>query len=326
MTRVFSRMGRSVRRRLGFLLAGNLILLAAIWIMLKAGSSFGEVLARIGPDVAPVTLAGFALTGIIFTGAIDLSIASALALAGTVFGCLVHSGAPAGVAFGMCLFAAWALMSLNGFLVSRLAIPAIIMTLAGLPFYRGIALILADIAVPNFSGNISIQNETMHAPGKHYSGIILFSVSAIALLWENFGRLPRLWLALGNSAEACNLIGLRPRRILNSAFVVGGLFFAIAALVYVTRIQSIEPARMALGFELQVIAAVILGGTNIFGGEGSYLGTLMGSLFLYLISQLLIYGGASAYLQDAITGGIILAVIGADCALHRQAKLMDELR
>ena len=82
---------------------------------------------------------------------------------------------------------------------------------------------------------------------------------------------------------------------------------------------------MALGFEFQVIAAVILGGTNIFGGEGSYLGTLLGALFLYLVSQVLVYAGANAYLQDAITGAIILVIIGLDCALHRPAKLVEEL-
>jgi ribose/xylose/arabinose/galactoside ABC-type transport system permease subunit len=120
-------------------------------------------------------------------------------------------------------------------------------------------------------------------------------------------------------------MGLAPRKVLASAFAVGALFFGLAVLVYATRVQSIEPARMALGFELQVIAAVILGGTNIFGGEGSYLGTLLGALFLYLVSQVLVYASASAYLQEAITGGIILAVIGIDCALHRKAKLMEEL-
>ena len=83
---MFNRMGRSVRRRLAFLLAGNLILLAVIFSLLKEGSSFAEILARLGPDIAPAALAGFALTGIIFTGAIDLSIASMIALAATVFG------------------------------------------------------------------------------------------------------------------------------------------------------------------------------------------------------------------------------------------------
>jgi ribose/xylose/arabinose/galactoside ABC-type transport system permease subunit len=318
-------MGRSVRRRLAFLLAGNLLLLIVIFAFLKEGSSFAEVLTRVGPDIAPAALAGFALTGIIFTGAIDLSIASMIALAGTVFGCAATRGFPPMLSFGICAAVGWMLMSFNGVLVTRLKMPAIIVTLAGLPLYRGLALILADTLVPNFSGNISVQADVYHAPGKYYGGWILLGGILAALLLEAFGKHPRLWLALGNSPEACNLMGLQPRRILSSAFVVGGLFFAAATVVYATRVQAVEPARMALGFELQVIAAVILGGTNIFGGEGSYLGTLLGVLFLYLISQLLIYAGASAYLQDAITGAIILVIIGVDCALHRPAKRMEEL-
>jgi ribose/xylose/arabinose/galactoside ABC-type transport system permease subunit len=322
---VFTQAVPSVRRRLAFLLAGNVLLLLAIRALLSKGGSFLEVLARLGPDIAPVTLAGFALTGIIFTGAIDLSIASVLALSGTIFGCVVEQGAAPSVAFAICVLSAWVLMAANGLLVSGLNIPAIIITLAGLPFYRGLALILADVAVPNFSGNISVLDESYHAPGKEFAGVILVLGTILALVWEVFAKTPRLWLALGNSPEACHLMGLRPKAILRGAFFVGGLFFALAVLVYVTRVQAIEPARMALGFELQVIAAVILGGTNIFGGEGCYLGTLLGAVFLYLISQVLVYAGANAYLQDAITGAIILIIIGTDCALHRPAKLMEEL-
>lgn len=318
-------MGRSVRGRLAFLSAGNLILLVVIFLFLKEGSSFRAVLSQIGPDIAPVALAGFAMTGIIFTGAIDLSIASMLVLAGTIFGCAVNRGLGPWPAFALCLAVAWGLMSLNGFLVSRLNMPAIIITLAGLPLYRGIALIIADMFVPNFSGNISVQEDSYHEPGKSFGGAILLCGTIAALIWDTYGKTPRLWLALGNSPEACSLMGLRPRKILSSAFVLGGLFFSAATLVYITRVQAVEPARMALGFEFQVIAAVILGGTNIFGGEGSYLGTLLGALFLYLVSQLLVYAGANAYLQDAITGAIILVIIGLDCALHRSAKLVEEL-
>jgi ribose/xylose/arabinose/galactoside ABC-type transport system permease subunit len=322
---VFVRMVQSVRRRIAFLLGANALLLGLIWISLKPGSSFAEVLLRTPADIAPVTLAAFALTGIIFTGAIDLSIASMTALAGTIFGALVTHGYGPAVSFSACLCVAWALMALNGFVISRSGMPAIIVTLAGLPLYRGIALILADMVVPNFSGNISVQQEAYHLPGKSYAPVILLLGIVAVLLSENFARHPRLWLALGNSAEACNLVGVDPRRVLNSAFWISGLLFGLSALVYVTRVQAVEPARMALGFELQVIAAVILGGTNIFGGEGSYLGSLLGALFLYLISQLLIYAGASAYLQDALSGAIILLIIGIDCALHRRAKLMEEL-
>lgn len=319
------RLSRFLRQRLIFLLAGNAVLLIAIAFSMKQGGSFAEVLARCGPNIAPVVLAGLGMTGIIFTGAIDLSIASIIVVAGTVFGILVHHQVPPLPCFVACAATAWVLSAFNGWLVRRLNIPAIIVTLAGLALYRGLALILADVAMPDFGGSLSVPSEAHHAPGKVYAGWILLFVLGGALVWEWFARTPRLWLALGSSEEASRLMGLNPRAIRQSAFAIGGLFLGLAALVYITQIQFIEPARLALGFELQVIGAVILGGTNIFGGEGSYVGTALGALFLYLTSQWLTYAGVSPYFQEAITGAVIIAVIGMDCALHRRRNLMEEL-
>lgn len=314
-----------VAQRIGLLLGGNLLLLIIIRLLLREGASFGLVLERCGSDLAPVILAGLGMTGIVFTGAIDLSIASVLAVAATVFGILVQHGVAPWICYGACIGTAWLLSGLNGQLVQRLGIPAIIVTLAGLPLYRGVALIVADLAIPNFGGNISVQDEIYHAPGKLYPGTILWLVVAAALLWERFARTPRQWLALGSSEEACRLIGLRSSRILQTAFWASGLFLGFASLIYATRLQAIEPSRIALGFELQVIGAVVLGGTNIFGGAGSFLGTVLGAFFLYFISQAMTYAGASPYAQDAIAGAVIVIVIGADCALHRPAKLLEEL-
>jgi ribose/xylose/arabinose/galactoside ABC-type transport system permease subunit len=319
------RLSPFLRQRLIYLLAGNISLLVAIAVTMKQGGSFGEVLARSGPNVAPVVLAGIGLTGIICAGAIDLSIASIIVVAGTVFGILVHRQWPPLPCFAACALTAWGLSAWNGFLVRRLNMPAIIITLAGLALYRGVALILADVAIPNFGGSLDVPQEAYHAPGKHFAGWILLGALAGALVWEWFGRMPRHWLALGSSEEACRLAGLDGRAILQSAFNVGGIFLGLAALLYVTQIQFIEPARMALGFELQVIGAIILGGTNIFGGEGSYAGTTLGAFFLYFTSQWMTYAGISPYFQEAITGALIIAVIGMDCALHRRRKLLEEL-
>jgi len=308
-----------------FLLLGNFLLLLTIGMLLKEGASFTEVLRRTGPDVAPIVLAGLGMAAIVFTGAIDISIASIIAVAGTVFGILVKRGAPPSVCYAACWLTAWGLSLFNGWLVRVSRIPAIVITLAGLAFYRGLGLILADICIPNFSGNISIPDDAYHGPGKLYAGWILLLVLVAASCWETFGRTPRRWLALGSSEEACLLSGLQPARILQSAFCAGGLFLGLAALIYVTRIQAIEPSRLALGFELQVIGAVVLGGTNIFGGEGSFAGTVLGGLFLYFISQLLVYAGVNPYFQEAITGAVIISVIGLDCGLHRRRKLLEEL-
>ena len=319
------RLARSLRQRLLFLLAGNVLLLAGIALTIKQGGSFSEVLTRCGPNVAPVILAGLGLTGIIYAGAIDLSIASIIVVAGTVFGVLVHRQVPPLPCFVACAATAWGLSAFNGWLVRRLSVPAIIVTLAGLALYRGLALILADTAIPNFGGSLSVPDESYHTPGKAHAGGILLAALVAAFVWEWFARTPRRWLALGSSEEACRLAGLDPRAILQSAFSVGGMFLGLAAVIYVTQIQFIEPARMALGFELQVIGAVILGGTNIFGGEGSYAGTVLGALFLYFTAQWMTYAGISPYFQEAITGALIITVIGTDCALHRRRKLLEEL-
>lgn len=320
-----SRFSRFLQRRLWLLFVGNLLLLLLIRCLIKQGGSFYDVLARSSPNVAPVILAGLGMTGIVFTGAIDLSIASIVVLAGTVFGLLVQYGRSPLVCDLACLTTAWFFVSLNGWLVRRLCVPAIIITLAGLAFYRGLALILADIAIANFAGYLAVQDDKFHTPGKIYAAWILLVVLIAALIWERFAKTPRCWLALGNSREACNLLGLQPDRILQSAFFAGGLFLGLAALVYVTRVQAIEPARMALGFELQVIGAVVLGGTNIFGGEGSFAGTALGAFFLYFAAELLIYAGVSAYFQEVIVGFLIVLVIGLDCASHRSAKWLAEL-
>jgi ribose/xylose/arabinose/galactoside ABC-type transport system permease subunit len=319
------RLSRSLRQRLCFLLAGNVALLAAIALTMKQGSSFAEVLMRCGPNVAPVVLAGLGLTGVVCAGAIDLSIASIIVVAGTVFGILVHHQWPPLPCFAACAVTAWGLSAWNGLLIRALRMPAIIITLAGLAIYRGLALILADVAIPNFGGSLNVPLEAYHAPGKRFAGWLLLAMLTVALLWEWFARTPRRWLALGSSEEACRLAGLDPRAILQSAFNIGGVFLGLAALVYVTQLQFIEPARMALGFELQVIGAVILGGTNIFGGEGSYAGTALGALFLYFTSQWMTYAGVSPYFQEAMTGALIVAVIGLDCALHRRRKRLEEL-
>jgi ribose/xylose/arabinose/galactoside ABC-type transport system permease subunit len=320
------RMSASLLFRLELLAAANLVLLIAIFLRLEEGGSFGEVLRSAGPNLAPRLLAGLGLTGIILAGSIDLSIGAIIVFAATLFGVLAHQGWSPPAAQAACFAAACSLSMWNGFLVRKLAVPAIIVTLAGLPFYRGLALILADLALPGFTGNIPLGAEGFEGYGRLPAGMLLAVLLAAALLWERSAATPRRWLALGNSAEACRLQGLDPERILRSAFFAGGLFLGAAALLETSRLQAIEPARLALGFELEVIGAVVLGGANIFGGEGCYLGTALGAGLLYFLEQLLTYAGISPYYRQVIVGGAIIAVIGADCLFHRRRKLIEELR
>jgi ribose/xylose/arabinose/galactoside ABC-type transport system permease subunit len=325
--RFWRRMSKSVRRRIVFLILADLALFGVIAGETNAtGASLRDEASRILPNVAPIVLAGLGMTGIVCCGAIDLSIGATLGLSGTVFGILYEREFSPPICFAACFATAVLVSSYNGLLVRTLRLPAIIVTLAGLAFYRGAALILADVGAKRFGEQFTVTADAYHTPGKDYASTILLVVLAIAVGWEFFGKSSRRWLALGSSEMACRLSGLRPDRILWQAFVIGGVFWGLASLLDVTNHRIIKPAQLGLGFELSVIAAVVLGGTSIFGGEGSYLGTALGALFLYLLGPAMLYAGVDVYWRTAVQGGAILAVIGIDCALSRRRKLLEELR
>jgi ribose/xylose/arabinose/galactoside ABC-type transport system permease subunit len=321
------RMPKSVRRRIMFLVAADAALLGFIALRAAAsGGSFTDEMGRMAPNVAPTILAALGQMGILCCGAMDLSVGSILAVAGTVFGVLHARGVEPAGCFAACFFVAFGLSAYNGLLIRVLRIPAIIVTLAGLAFYRGLALILAEVASRGFGEQFTITGDAYHRPGQMYAGWILLAALAVALWGECFGKTPRTWLALGNSETACRLSGLDPAKILFSAFSVGGVFLGLAALLDVTNHITIEPARLGAGFELNVIAANVLGGTSIFGGQGSVAGTALGGLFLYLLGPAMLYAGVDEYWRTAVQGAAILAVIGIDCGLGRRRKLMEELR
>ncbi len=325
---LFSRLPISLRHRVIFLAAGNLVLMGFILLhSLRTGSaSFSNELSQLAPNFAPLLLAGLGLSGIIFAGAIDLSIGSIVVVAGTVFGVLYERGAPPMTCFVACSLTAWVLSTVNGFAIRLLNVPAIIVTLAGLTFYRGLAIFLARWLVMGNTEQITANEPDYQTPAKEFALPIMLVGFGAALLLEAYGKLPRLWLAHGSSPEACRLQGIAPHHLVQSAFLAGGVFLGLSALVQVTNLNTIEPSRTALGFELAVIGGVVLGGTSIFGGEGSYLGTALGMLFLYWVEKTLIYAGVRVDWQVAVRGAVVVAVIGFDCAMHRRKKLLDELQ
>lgn len=327
---IFTRMSHGLRLRLWGLAIANLLLIGYLFAysQFHPETSFLREMSQF-PSAAPLLLAGLGLTGIIYTGGIDLSIGSIVVVCGTVFGILFERGFSPGVCFAGCFLTAVVLSSLNGGLIRWLGIPAIIVTLGMLKFHRGLALVLAGWHEPGFSGQFSIAqegSEAFRAPGVHWAGWILLSGVVIALVLECHAKHPRFWLAVGNSQEAFRLKGLDPEAVKQSAFLAGGFFLGLAALIEVTKGLTIEPVRMASNLELKVIGAVVLGGTNIFGGQGSYFGTLLGGCLLYFIEKAILYARIDANWQTAIQGLLILAVISLDCALHRNQKRMEELQ
>jgi rhamnose transport system permease protein len=228
-----------------------------------------------------------------------------------VLGLASKAGLAPLVAIAATLATGALLGAINGFFVARLRIAAVIVTLASMAVWRG--------ALRWWSGGQWIQDlpDSFRWFGmSQSSGQLVFVAAALALFalataglrWTSAGRmLP----AVGCDARAARLIGIRPERVVLSAFVLMGALTACAALLNFPRYPAVE-IEAGLGFELEVIACVVVGGTAIQGGRGTLLGTLLGVLLLSAIGTVLVFLRADPAWERAIQGAIILIAVALD--------------
>jgi ribose transport system permease protein len=260
-------------------------------------------------QVSIVAVLAVGMTFVILTGGIDLSVGAVMALAGTMAaGLMVNFGVPgwlgilAGVGIGI------GLGLLNGLLVAWGRMPAIIVTLATMGIARGAGLI--------YSGGYPISGLPSWISwfGVGRIGIIpvpvILMVVVYAVAWVLLERTPfgRHVYAIGGNETAAKLSGVKTGRIKLAVYVISGITASIAAIILTGRLMSGQP-NAGVGFELDAIAAVVLGGTAIAGGRGLILGTLIGAVLLGILNNGLNLMGINPYLQDIIRGFIILLAI-----------------
>lgn len=260
-------------------------------------------------QVAVVAILAVGMTFVILTGGIDLSVGAVMALAGTIgAGLMVHFGLPGwlgllagvGIGIGLGMF--------NGLLVAWGRMPAIIVTLATMGIARGIGLI--------YSGGYPISGLPSWISwfGVGRIGIVPVPVVIMliiyALAWVLLQRTPfgRHVYAIGGNELAARLSGVKTGRVKLAVYAISGLTASLAAVILTGRLMSGQP-NAGVGFELDAIAAVVLGGTAIAGGRGLILGTLIGAVLLGILSNGLNLMGINPYLQDIIKGFIILLAI-----------------
>lgn len=298
-------------------LLGALALLFLLPIFGVSGFySYGN-LRNLAIDNLPVLVAAIGMTVVIVAGQIDISIGSQFAVCGAVAGLLAKAGwsMPTVVLATLCSGAA--LGCVNGLLVTRLNIPAIITTLATMVILRN--------AIIRATGGDWIQDlpprfqwfglEQMTAqPVYLVGGLGLLAVSILVLRNTAFGR---SFYATGCDHEAARRVGLNPSAVILWAFTIMGALTAIAALFNFTRYPTIE-TNSGLGFELKVIAAVVVGGTAITGGRGSLVGTLLGVMLLGTIGTAFTFLHVNPAWERAIQGAIILAAVISDTAWKKE--------
>ncbi len=248
------------------------------------------------------------MTFVILTGGIDLSVGAVMALAGTVAAGLMAGGLNGGLALLACLGLGCLFGLANGAFVAFAGMPPIIVTLATMGIARGLGLI--------YTGGYPISGlpAWIHWFGEgSVLGLqtpIAIMLLVYALAWVLLERTPfgRYVYAIGGNETATRLSGVRVPRSKLLIYGLSGLTAAIAAVVLTGRLMSGQP-NAGQGFELDAIAAVVLGGTSIAGGRGSLIGTLLGALLLGVLNNGLNMVGVNPYVQTVVKGVIILLAI-----------------
>jgi simple sugar transport system permease protein len=260
-------------------------------------------------QAAPILVVAVAMTLVIITGGIDLSVGSQVALVNAVAAIIMAMGYPwPTVVIGMIAFGA--LMGIaQGWFIAYQGIPAFIVTLAGLSILRGFALWLTQgysIPIKDAPGFFWLgRGEFLGLPVPALIAVLVAVIGYVVIAYTKYGRQV---VAVGSNLEAARRVGMPAKWIVASVYMVSGIACALAGLLIAARLGS-GSSNAAVGFELQVIAAVVLGGTSLMGGRGSILGTVLGTLTIAVIGNGLILMHISPFFTQIVTGAIILVAI-----------------
>lgn len=262
-------------------------------------------------------------TFVIITGGIDLSIGTGTTLAAVVTAKMLTSlhlsvgtGILVGIAFG-ALFGA-----LNGILITFLKLPPFIATLAMMLIAKGLALVISDVR-PVYTDSVSGWSEIALGeliPNLPNAVLILALAAVIASIVLNRTIIGRYTFAIGSNEEATKLSGVNVKKWLILIYTIGGIFVGLAGILLTSRLSSAQPA-LGSGYELEAIAAVIIGGTSLLGGKGSILGTVIGALIMAVLINGLRIMEIQQEWQTVVVGVVIVLAVYTDSLRRRRAGL-----
>lgn len=260
---------------------------------------------------------------VIITGGIDLSVGSVFALLGVLLSIfLTEWGLSPLVAVMVTVGIAMLLGALHGTLITRVGVQPFIVTLCGLLFYRGIARFIANDETKGF-GSIGgfewlrdlAAGNVLGIPTPFVLLIIISAVMWVVLHRSVYGR---YLFAVGRNETAARYSGINSRKVVASAYIISGLLTGIAGIIFAFYTNSISPSSHGNFFELYGIAAAVLGGCSLRGGEGSIIGILIGTALLQVLQNLVNLLGIPSSLNFAVMGAVILAGVIADQFLQRR--------
>jgi ribose transport system permease protein len=261
-------------------------------------------------------------TFVIITGGIDLSVGTMMALVGIIVGKTVMAmglNVWLGILLGLTVGAI--LGAVNGLLITILKLPPFIATLATMKGAQGLALITSDLKPILFTTDVKGWDSIAQGniiPNFPNAVLILFVAAIIASIILNKTVLGRYTFAIGSNTEATKLSGVKVNRWLVAIYSLCGVFVGLAAVVMTSRLGSAQP-DLGLGYELEAIAAVIIGGTSLLGGKGTISGTIIGALIMSVLINGLRILELQQEWQYVVVGIVILLAVYGDNVRRRRA-------
>ncbi|QDU81101.1 Ribose transport system permease protein RbsC [Polystyrenella longa] len=275
-----------------------------------------------------VAVAALGMTIIIIAGGIDLSAGTAIALSATVLAWCLKSDFSAMIAIPAAILTGMLCGALNGILISTLRVVPFIVTLGTMTLYLGIAKMVADETTirPDKETQIpdwleiftSIRTDSLYLGMP--SGIwLIILVAALTIILLRFTVFSRYIFALGSNESTARLCGINVPWTKIGLYSLAGLFVGLAGVYQFSRLSTAEPTS-GIGLELKIIAAVVIGGGSLNGGRGSVIGTLTGSIIIYLIGNGCTKVGLTNPVQDIALGVIIIAAVTIDQLRQRRIE------
>ena len=255
------------------------------------------------------------MTFVILTGGIDLSVGSVLAFCGAVSAALIASGQPLIVVLFVTLLTGTAMGLITGVIISRGKVQAFIATLVTMTIVRGATMVFTQGKPINAGIGQSSEifawlggGYILGIPVPVYMMIFVYGISWYTLHQTRFGR---YIYALGGNEDAARLSGLATKKLKTMVYGISGLLASMAGIIMTSRLSSAQPTA-GTGYELDAIAAVVLGGTSLAGGSGRILGTIVGALIIGILNNALNLMNVSSYYQMIAKGSVILIAVLLD--------------
>ena len=268
-------------------------------------------------QTSAITIMGIGETFAIITAGIDLSIGSVIALSGTVAVMAAIAGIPIWLSMIVGLLVGVVCGLLNGLMITKMKLPPFIATLGMMMVARGVALTITNAnawpAPETFGalGNGAIFGTGPQFPGISYPVLVMIAVAIIFSFILGKTRLGRYTYAVGSNEEAARRAGINVNRVKTITYIFSGLLAALVGIILASRMTTSQP-NSAIGYEMNAIAAAVIGGTSLMGGVGTIGGAVLGSFIIGILTVGLTMAGANYFMQQIVIGLVVVGAVTID--------------